>query len=222
MVKTSKITVTLPDPIVEWLQECAELHFVTTAEYIRTLVTDFFLRANPVGSTVRETAHDAKYAKPRSTTSGYKGVYPYGKRWKAVITTNGRQDRIGVFDTPEEAAQAYDEVLVQRVGVPGAAVNAVTLRDQAAREADAPFMAKLLHGDSLTPAEMAAWKRASPGSPMSSPMAVQTPSAPATIKIVPRPLRREPGPSIERPMANEGSTTDDSKDRTWNSADRTK
>jgi hypothetical protein len=37
-----------------------------------------------------------------ATASGYKGVYPYGGRWKAIF----RSQLIGIFDTPQEAAEA--------------------------------------------------------------------------------------------------------------------
>jgi hypothetical protein len=45
---------------------------------------------------------------PLNTISGYRGVYPYGKRWKVVVYENGRQRRLSAYDTPQEAALAYD------------------------------------------------------------------------------------------------------------------
>jgi hypothetical protein len=46
-----------------------------------------------------------------SNTSGYKGVSwsAYHRRWHAQIRTNNIQTHLGYFDTPEEAAKAYDE-----------------------------------------------------------------------------------------------------------------
>ena len=46
--------------------------------------------------------------KERSNTSGYKGVWRNKKRWAASITYEGKQYHLGTYDTPEEAAQAYD------------------------------------------------------------------------------------------------------------------
>jgi hypothetical protein len=50
------------------------------------------------------TQNKANCAPYRTNTSGYKGVYPRKKRWRAAIS--GRY--IGLYATPEEAARAYD------------------------------------------------------------------------------------------------------------------
>ncbi len=44
----------------------------------------------------------------KNNTSGYKGVSRDKQRWQASITVMGVCHRIGGFDTPEEAAVAYD------------------------------------------------------------------------------------------------------------------
>jgi hypothetical protein len=59
-----------------------------------------------------------------TTKSGFKGVYSYGKRWAAVIRIDNKQQRIGVYNSPAEAAQAYDTAMVANMcGDPNAAVN---------------------------------------------------------------------------------------------------
>jgi hypothetical protein len=42
----------------------------------------------------------------------YKGVYAWGKRWKAVVAGK----HVGLFRTPEEAAMAYDRAALERWG----------------------------------------------------------------------------------------------------------
>lgn len=46
-----------------------------------------------------------------NNTSGYKGVSwrPEKSKWLAHITVNGQRKHLGYFDTPEQAADAYDE-----------------------------------------------------------------------------------------------------------------
>mgnify|MGYP002855667327 CR=1 FL=1 len=48
---------------------------------------------------------------PKHNTSGFKGVsfVKEKRRYKAQISINDRSKHIGYFDTPEEAARAYDE-----------------------------------------------------------------------------------------------------------------
>lgn len=49
--------------------------------------------------------------KPRNNTSGYKGVYQFyltGK-WIGQIRANGKRYHLGCFNTPEDAALAYNK-----------------------------------------------------------------------------------------------------------------
>jgi hypothetical protein len=40
--------------------------------------------------------------------SGYYGVCANGKRWQAYISYGGKRHSLGIFDTKQEAALAYD------------------------------------------------------------------------------------------------------------------
>jgi hypothetical protein len=52
-------------------------------------------------------AHGSPQPKPRPP-SGYYGVSASGKRWHAWICYGGKKHNLGVFDTKQEAAVAYD------------------------------------------------------------------------------------------------------------------
>jgi hypothetical protein len=92
-------------------------------------------------------------SKPKHKFSGYKGVYPSGRRWKALIYPNPQNLQriiadpwfasmrikevpdyfldsrqvveIGIFDTPEEAATAYNQVLIRLFGETNAKLNVI-------------------------------------------------------------------------------------------------
>lgn len=44
-----------------------------------------------------------------SSKTGYTGVYREGKRFRAVISMKGKSFHLGMYDTPEEAALAYNK-----------------------------------------------------------------------------------------------------------------
>lgn len=54
-----------------------------------------------------DSQNQANSIKPTRNTSGFKGVTKSRKRWQASIGFQGRFLRIGSFDTPEQAGQAY-------------------------------------------------------------------------------------------------------------------
>jgi hypothetical protein len=42
-------------------------------------------------------------------TSGYKGVNKQKDKWEASIMASGKRHRLGLFDTPKDASEAYQE-----------------------------------------------------------------------------------------------------------------
>ena len=48
--------------------------------------------------------------------SGYRGVSKNKKRWKAQIVVDKRMIHIGTYDTPEQAAEAYNEFALLHFG----------------------------------------------------------------------------------------------------------
>ena len=49
-------------------------------------------------------------------SSPYKGVRPKGTMWVAVISPNGRSILLGLYETAEDAARAYDAAAVEHFG----------------------------------------------------------------------------------------------------------
>lgn len=48
--------------------------------------------------------------------SGFKGVHRHLGKWQAQIRVNGKAIYLGIYDTPEAAADAYDEAAVHHFG----------------------------------------------------------------------------------------------------------
>lgn len=288
---TVKVTVSLPQPVADWLENVAQAEFIAPSEYLRRLLIDRFMscsedgasavyfaqddgdlikigvssvllmrqmafqqssseklsilgvikyklrseaflverqlkrqfkhlhvrgqwyrgdlalrqyiEANVVPLTIhgedRLTAPEAKSSTRRK--SGYKGVYAYGKRWAAVLSHQGSQQRLGVCDSPDEAARLYDAALVARAGGdPAAAVNFQPGHDDAATEA--PYIRKLSHGEALSDIEWATWAHASGPSAGPAPVDDQAP----LVQSSPKRLRRS-AVSLPRP-SDAGSEND--------------
>ncbi len=59
---------------------------------------------------LRRATHSQNTAnsrRPRTNTSGYKGVTRHRRRWRAIICKKGRWIYLGTFATPEAAHAAY-------------------------------------------------------------------------------------------------------------------
>ncbi len=54
-----------------------------------------------------------------TNTSGYKGVswHKQNKKWRAYIVISGKQKSLGLYDTPREAAKAYNDAAQEIFGV---------------------------------------------------------------------------------------------------------
>ena len=49
------------------------------------------------------------------SSSGFKGVSVYGKRWRSVIYINNKQIYLGSFGSPEEAYLAYQNSRIKQI-----------------------------------------------------------------------------------------------------------
>jgi hypothetical protein len=54
--------------------------------------------------------------KTRNNTSGFKGVFTQGGKWRSCITVNQRSIYLGVFSSPKEAAICYDKAAKRYFG----------------------------------------------------------------------------------------------------------
>lgn len=77
------------------------------------------------GDTLDNRRINLRWATPRANAMNktkvwgavpYKGVSRYGDRYKATITLNRRMRHLGMFNTPEEASEAYNAAAVDLFG----------------------------------------------------------------------------------------------------------
>lgn len=58
-------------------------------------------------------------SRPAQGACKYKGVSPYRGKWQATIRLAGKLKWLGSFGTPEEAAMAYDDAVLEHRGRSG-------------------------------------------------------------------------------------------------------
>lgn len=111
--------------------------FKTETIYLHKLIAEKFLseskkgKQNLVGAkngnkldcrldniTYRSRAVASRQRKS-SSKAGYTGVYQEGKRYRAVISINRKSVHIGMFDTAEQAALAYNVASRELYGIDG-------------------------------------------------------------------------------------------------------
>jgi hypothetical protein len=119
-------------------------------------------------------------------------VYRYGDRWEAVIRIDGQRHRVGICDTPEEAAVIYDEHAKARN-------RPLNFPPPARPDPVEPYMQKLIRGETFTTEEFNAFAQASilsdwvaAGNPPETCPKYAPP--PAIALGGPRPLRYAPEP----------------------------
>lgn len=59
----------------------------------------------------------------KDSSTGFKGVTRHWNKWRAKILVNSKQRHIGLFDTPELAAAAYDVAAIEEFGREWAILN---------------------------------------------------------------------------------------------------
>lgn len=186
-----KVVVSLPIEVLEWIEREAGRKFTSTGVYLRTWIIDAYLEAHDPQA-AESTLSGSGSRGARATRSGFKGVHAYGKRWACVVQQNGRSQRLGVYDTAEEAARAYDQYLITRSSDPRAAVNFPHDLDQT-RATNAPFVERFAAGQ-IDDIEWKKWRDSTEGHavPSTEPLPVLPPSAAkvdASVPLIDRPAK---------------------------------
>jgi hypothetical protein len=68
-------------------------------------------RKRPHTESAQQAEHSCQPSGPKKAcqpSSGFHGVRAQGKWWRVKIRYGGKRHHIGIFDTPQKAALAYD------------------------------------------------------------------------------------------------------------------
>jgi hypothetical protein len=139
-------------------------------------------------------------------------VYAYGKRWQAVITVDRKQMRLGTFDSPIEAAKAYD--LAVRANGGETPHRQLNFAEPSIPDTLQPFIDRLARGEDLSRAEWAEFERASliydAAQAGKGPIDFTELSAPLVVDEPPRRLRFRTDAVIVMPpvQANDATNAD--------------
>lgn len=109
-----------------------QVRFETKAYYVHKIIYEMFNGAfagavdhvdqdktNNLISNLRLATKSQNEANTKircTNTSGYKGVTKFDTRWRAKIDFNKQQIHIGIFDTKEKAAEAYNQKALELFG----------------------------------------------------------------------------------------------------------
>ncbi len=100
------------------------MHKMLADEFIEKSDTDkkLFVRmlnANKLDCRLEnlEWATMSELRRQQQTSTGFRGVSKDGRKYRAVLYDEGERIYLGVFDTAEEAAKAYNQESIKRFGV---------------------------------------------------------------------------------------------------------
>jgi len=195
----------LPSSVIKHYRACAQKLDMSVSEYlVLKLAHDCFVDVTAEIAPKRPVNGSAVYTSMgvTATRSGYKGVYAYGKRWAAVFYADGARQRLGVWDSPEEAARAYDKHLIAVAGGDAnAAVNFPGPLDDL-QAVGAEFVERFASGPPLNDIEYAAWQRATQNRavpvPERGPLSILPPSTDAAKVDAHMPLTNRPAVGLYR------------------------
>jgi len=86
-------------------------------DHIKNELTEDGIKSNKIGNLREVSSSSNNQRKILDNGKKYRGVYKQRGRWYAQISVGGVKHWLGVFDNPEDAARAYDEMAFKAHGV---------------------------------------------------------------------------------------------------------